>query len=99
MLGTRAGAAPLPRATLLAAATASPVAAASVALLFKGTTDFLFETDAILLAIAGEGRGSSRRTDDARVAETVEVGENGKNETYMVEDLARNREIWRAIFS
>ena len=116
VLGTRAGAAPLPRATLLAAAavaaataslfpaapvtaaTISLVAAAPVALLFEGTTDFLFETDAILLPIAEEGRGSFRRT-DARVADTVEVGGNGKTETYMVEDLARNREIWLAIFS
>ena len=92
MLGMRAGAAPLPRATLLAAATASLVATAPVTLLVEGTTDFLFETDAILLAIAEEGRGSSRRT-DARVADTVEVGENGKSETYMVEDLARDLQL------
>ena len=91
MLGTRARAAPLPRATLLAAATASLVAAASVALLFKGTTDFLFETDAILLAIAGEGRGSSRRT-DARAAEIVEVGKMAKTKHIWWK-------IWRAIFS
>ena len=96
MLGTRAGAAPLPRATLLAAAavaaaTASLVAAAPVALLVEGTTYFLFETDAILLAIAGEGRGSSRRM-DARAAEIVEVGKMAKTKHIWWK-------IWRAIFS
>jgi hypothetical protein len=45
-------------------------------LFFEGTTAFLFETDGILLDIAGEGRGGSQRR-RARAAETVEVDPYG----------------------
>jgi hypothetical protein len=58
-------------------------------LFFEGTTPFLFETDGILLDITGERRGGSQRR-HARAAETVEMGKNGKEETYMAGDLARN---------
>ena len=58
-----AGAEPLPRGTLLAIALAVVtvivvvIAAGAIALFFEGTAAFLFETNAILLDIAREGRG------------------------------------------
>lgn len=99
-----AGAELLPRGTLLpaalvAVATAAIVVAvatdAAAALLFEGNGAFLFETNAILLDIAGEARSDYWRR-LASAAEIVEVGKNGEDETYMAGDLARNIHLVRA---